>query len=730
MAKLDENRMGMDLAQLDKRLREIEAGSPASVGEIRELRRRLDAIAGDGQAGAAPGPGGSGDGEWRGGPAEDDRGPRAYGGLRQPRPAESGPYVPPRPPEGPSPRADRPLTESLVGRYAVSALAAFLVLMAAVVAIGSAWSDMPDGVRLAVAMGGGSLMACAGEYMLLARKSGMDGFWTGVAGCGLSLVLVSIAVGYAGWGLYGSGPATAMLSAWVLCGFFLSWKNSSKLFYAVTYVGGWAAMCLCPGQDWGARLDIAWQAAACAIPVAVLGVGLYRAFEEDDPFLWFLNAAFAGTAARALPYVSYAGVSVLGLARAALATVALVCAQMLFRGDVPGMRAMRGLSTFAACVLMASSFTGAFGAEAGAGLTVAVSLLVFVLTGMQEPMALGAAPVLGACTASLCSVAGPLGGMLAGLAAAVALCWDYGMRTKAGEWAVFLYSATALLEGMALAGGDGRWDAEPYGMAACLFGTCVAVAAGYASRHGRHGADPGGNWRLAVALGGGALAASEAGQLMEVGWSGPADAVYVVVLAAVACLLAFHRYAMGKHGGKGPALRAGCGLFAWWLVCLGSLADLFSGTFADPLAAGATAALTVAIPAACLALGFKEGRTGWTVQAGIAWCDAGVLCATGHTFGSGALSVCLLAMTVFSGAVTAAGFALGRKDVRRCGLALTIAHVLAVAAAAVGSGSGTAAWTLLGAGCVCFAVSFAYNRLAEKLDTEPDDGDKEDGDGR
>ena len=68
-----------------------------------------------------------------------------------------------------------------------------------------------------------------------------------------------------------------------------------------------------------------------------------------------------------------------------------------------------------------------------------------------------------------------------------------------------------------------------------------------------------------------------------------------------------------------------------------------------------------------------------------------------------------------------AGFAFRRADIRSTGLWLTIVHTVATALAASGGSAAGIALSLLGAGAVCFAISYGYNRAAAiyGLDEEP-----------
>lgn len=713
------------LAALDKRLKEIESGGGADAAELAGMRRELDRLKarqaepGGGIIPGDPGltrslkehipePGSDENAEPRKIPGGE------YRGLRDPR-AGRGTVV--REKEPRMDDGDRfRLSEMAVGRYVVGILAAVLVLMGVCVGVGSFWWRIPAALKFAFVMALGLGMCVAGEYRIFSG-AGRNGFWQALAGGGFMVLFAGITAGCVAWWLYDFFFSGVLYVAWFVACFLCAGRNGSRVFYLLAYMGGMAsAEMACAGFAGGGWFG---QGLACVIPVVVMALGAMDAFRTDDSFLWFLNSVFAAAMSQALDwhFAEY-GPGAATFMALVLAVAALYGSQRLFKSDGPGMTVARVVSTFLTSSLVVacgSKFGQGFwmaaavdGVSVGCGLALVGMLLVFVLCGMPAVMALGSAPVAAFAFAGLCGLLPWIGPLMAVVVSMLVLSSAYGVRSRMENAAVCMFAV--LSQYMAL--DSARYDMPVAVALMCAACAAVAFAGGYKRRYSVRG------------NGYGCLAMAVCGTWACICYTGAEGVPYWVQLA-VLCLgvaLTCVHY-MDRTGREEPAwsgaMAAAAVLALMWLAGLvvysdGWAADLFK------------CVIVAGVPVCVLAGMLSGGVRGLPITGLLVWSDvgawsAGMLLPVGIPVQAwGLVMACLSAVVIWL------GFSVGRKDVRSTGLGLTIAHVLVIAGStAMSGGTALIVLSLLGAGVVCFGISFAYNKFALKYDGEHGDDDGE-----
>lgn len=588
------------------------------------------------------------------------------------------------------------MSEMAVGKYVVGILAALLVLMAACVGIGSFWWMLPDGLKFAVVFGGGCLLAIAGEYLVIGRKMRFNGFAQALAGCGFMVSFVGIAAGFAAWNLYGPFGSGMLYIAWFIMCYLCAGQNGSRLFYLLAYLGGYVSFWF--GTEVLADSIGAMEVLACVIPVTVVLVGFMDAFRQKEPFLWFLNAMFSGCVALAIKWLdSWYGTGfasqVMGVTMAALC---VYCSQKLFAADGGVALAARAFSSLLSCWLLGTCCVVAFGYGAGACSYMALVLFLFVVGGMQPSLALGSAPVTAAHLAFASSLIPVFGLIFPSVVAMIALGAEYGRRGKAENLAVVSFSV--LTTYMSIAQTELSGDLVPWTCMVCLVITCAAFAVGYKCRLD---ADRGRYWCLFL------LCACAFLAFYYTGVSGMPEWAQMAALAGWVGCTAVHCAFLEGTGAKPGGVWASFAVLGFcWVMAV--------PTYGMGLASDLMRVLVLlGVPSFVMATSIKRGMRGLPVQAMLFWCEIGAWAATVLSDYDVPVQAVGLALACASAAAIWAGFRFRRKDIRVAGLALTVTHVLVIAGStAVGSGTLGIVLSLLGGGAVCFAVSFAYNRIS------------------
>lgn len=714
-----------ELDQIDKRLKDLEAGQEKlSLEALYELRREVEAMKARQNSGAQqdvriqyeqP----KEEPRSESGSVQDSRGRKAYGGLRQPvgRGGIGQIPEPSRSDVNTEVRDRKRMSEIAVGKYVVGILAALLVLLSVCVAIGSSWHRIPDVVKFLLVMTGGVILTGTGEYMILCKNTGLNGFWQSIGACGFMVIFCDIVAGAVFWFLYGAGLAGVFFAVWFVACFLCALKNRSRLFYLVSYLGGTLSMVLAVsttqyGRGFPPVLD---QALICMMPLAVMGVGLVAAGALNDGFLWFLNASFAlasvGILGAWVPWQEFPlqvsdGIrcEILLFIRILLAVAAIYCAQRLFMRDGKGMAFLRSLSTFGSSCVLFVCFLDMVPELVACCLTLVVLFLMFILLGMPSVMALGTAPVAAYAVCGMGMAVPEIGSLVPAVFAVVALHSQYGMSGKLKELSVLLFSAVSMI----LACG-GTLDDSSLAVSCVtgITGACVAGCIGYVVRNDG-GPLPDVYTRLGILIFTGAISYIYADRYYM------PDYCSALILVAICVALVAYRYDLySRESMYVPgAMVVSTGLLVViWLWCC------FWGPESHLLAVLLWCAVILGVPVAILCIAFREGAKGFAIQAAIAWCDVGMFCAMRSGLGVETMAICGLVMICASAAAIAFGFARQRKDIRVTGLTLTIIHVLLIAGStAMRSGTIGIVLSLLGAGIVCFGISFAYNKLSAVYD--------------
>lgn len=192
------------------------------------------------------------------------------------------------------------MTETEVGRYVMTVLAAALCLLAFAVFILSFWAAMPDMLKFLIAAGLGTGLWALGD--VFSRKGRMLAFWLGIAGLGAGLAFIDVMAGTFAWYLYGPGIAGFLAAAWVLANFYLAQSGHHGMFHVIGYIGGFIALSMGKGmlfQDTASVLLLSGLAFAVSLP------GLFGWVREKKQWLLILNIVFDLAACLVLSAPSY-----------------------------------------------------------------------------------------------------------------------------------------------------------------------------------------------------------------------------------------------------------------------------------------------------------------------------------------------------------------------------------------------------------------------------------------
>lgn len=135
------------------------------------------------------------------------------------------------------------ITEGNVGRYVIGILASLLILLAVGTIAGAVWEYIPEGLKFLGLLAIGVCCEAAGWQKL--KKTGVsNGFWTSLTGLGSAISFAALIFGHSLWTLYSSIFTGVFLLIWFAVNFALSTNANSKVFYIIAYIGGFIAMSL------------------------------------------------------------------------------------------------------------------------------------------------------------------------------------------------------------------------------------------------------------------------------------------------------------------------------------------------------------------------------------------------------------------------------------------------------------------------------------------------------
>lgn len=173
----------------------------------------------------------------------------AYAPMRQDATTGVGPEPYPSDAAAVSPDAEstpwRRLSEGNIGRYGTGIMAALLIIMGVWAGAQVVWSQIPAITRMLALMGMGVLVEGAATAMAARSDDGRrNGFLTSLSATGAIVSFLSLAIGGMLYGLYGPPLMGVLFMLWFFGQTMVARLVRSRLFYAVTYVGGAVTMVL------------------------------------------------------------------------------------------------------------------------------------------------------------------------------------------------------------------------------------------------------------------------------------------------------------------------------------------------------------------------------------------------------------------------------------------------------------------------------------------------------
>ena len=142
-----------------------------------------------------------------------------------------------------APKERKKLSETEIGKYGVGILASVLILLGVFTAVRIFWDVIPNALKLVFVVSAGLGVGIAG--FINSKKTDLkNGFWTSVAATGDAVVFIGLASGAIAWRLYGAAVLGALLFIWFLISFIISSNLNSRVFYSVSYLGALVSVAL------------------------------------------------------------------------------------------------------------------------------------------------------------------------------------------------------------------------------------------------------------------------------------------------------------------------------------------------------------------------------------------------------------------------------------------------------------------------------------------------------
>lgn len=616
------------------------------------------------------------------------------------------------------------LTEGNIGRYGVGVLASLLILLAVGTVAGTIWAYIPDVVKFLCIFAVGGVCEFFGWMKL--RKSGtMNGFWTSVAGLGAAICFTVFVFGQVIWMLYPSGLTAIFLLSWFAVNFALATNMNSKVFYTITYIGGYISTSLILAEG---GMSLSKEVLLAAAPLVIYLIGKFGFRISHNSVLPVFNTLFCLAefllirGDMFIPYfytetlVAPYQYRVLPYFLIVLAILILLDMSTVWRENWRYVNVMNvilpGIGSFVAahaCIAAAHIILSRAQADIGSWILTLLIIAGCSIAHREKwgKYLLGTSPVVASAFVMISESLLKCGSLLPALFSAILLFTPVIRRDKYGRAAGMVIYLLAFMNAPFGALYEGELFAFFLWIQTILLVT-LPIANFIFSRRQKDGLLP-----EIEALVGFACAAFAIQPLAK--FLGASDALWVLVLAIFA--LVYRYFLPNKPVSENPWEReiARVGLVGIHIfVCVCAFLDgLIMPDTADKVIS--TAILT-AYSIASIHKAVNERRMAYSLLS-VVFCNLNTffLLNMWHSNSTSILISC--AGLVLAAAFIGIGFWQKEKNIRVTGLVAMIGYVFKIALVDVRefAGSGSQVFALLAGGLICFAVSFAYNRLNRLL---------------
>lgn len=638
-------------------------------------------------------------------------------------------------PLNPAPLVMRPqrksrFTEGNIGRYVIGVLASLLILLAVGTVASAFWEYVPNKAKFLGLIAIGANCEIIG-WRKLQKIGKTNGFWTSVTGLGAAICYAAVIFGQTIWGLYPSVFTGALLLSWFAVNFILSAKANSKVFYVVTYLGGIVAMFLIFNEGGASQ---ARELLIIAAAMVIHFIGKLGFWKTRNTMLPVLNLVFCLTVFQQLQSELFFSTQQYALDmptlcaayrpfflpwfQIILASLILLDMANVWNREWPYPDVISAVFTcigasmvLYACRCFAERFAPTAQANAWGGFWALIIFTGCIAMRWKQlrTYVLGICPVAAICLVAIseaglgCASIGP-----AFFAAGLLFC-PIVRRDKYGKLdglIAYLIAFASASSGITQEGGLQIF------LIAIQTVLLVAIPAANYILMRRQGDGLLPELEALVGIACISLAIHPLTEVLEL-----SDALWVLVLAALA--LGYRYFEPNKPVSKSRTEReiARVGLVAIFVfvVLCSYLGGMIMPDTADKTI---STIILMAFSIASLHKAVNERRMGYSIFSA-AFCHWNSAFILSMWSSSEANLLVSCAGLLLSAAFIAVGFWKKRKNIRITGLVAMIGYVLKIALCDADAGVSGQAIILLAGGLICFAVSFAYNKL-DKLCAETD----------